>query len=606
MTPSAQLKSANPSGSTLLTRFKPFWQKYGFRWPTLLSGVILVFSFAPWNFYPLIALALVPWLWVLSRASSAGAAVIQGLWLNIFHALGSFYWVGFTLHEFGMLPWPVAIIGMLLFSLICQPQFPIFAPLWWSIYSGAKRPRTSTRRLGWLFLTALAYAGCDWILPKLFVDSLGHAFYVAPILRQAADLGGAWLLTFVAFTANQAVFEFVRDFRGRDTNRDSASSAHAHISSPRNRRLAQGALVYAGAAALWILTALYGVIRNHQLEAFTQKNQATNRTAQIAVIQANIGDFDKLAAENGVRGAADRIVKTYLEMSDQALKLQPKPDAMFWPETAYPSTFRTPQGMNEMARDQLLEEFVRTRRVPILFGGYDQAGGKDFNSFFLLTPRPGAEPPPPAPAGSPISASATMGHDTDLQIYHKNILLLFGEYIPGMESIRWLKEMFPQIGNFGRGPGPEVFSLPMLNPGLGELRVSPVICYEALFPSYSIEAARHESQLILNLTNDSWFGPWGEPYMHLSLTIFRSIETRLPQLRATNTGVSALILPSGEMIAKSAVYQPELMNVTVPVAATAPWTLMKAWGDWFGTFAVILGLFPMAFFVWRARRRSAR
>ena len=195
-----------------------------------------------------------------------------------------------------------------------------------------------------------------------------------------------------------------------------------------------------------------------------------------------------------------------------------------------------------------------------------------------------------------------MGQELDFQIYHKNILLLFGEYIPGMESIRWLKEMFPQIGNFGRGPGPEVFPLPSINPGLGELRVSPVICYEALFPSYSIEAARKQSQLILNITNDSWFGPWGEPYMHLSLTIFRSIETRLPQLRATNTGVSALILPSGEMVRQSAVYQPEIMNVTVPVAEAAPWTLMKAWGDWFGTFAVILGLFPMAFLVWRARR----
>ena len=95
----------------------------------------------------------------------------------------------------------------------------------------------------------------------------------------------------------------------------------------------------------------------------------------------------------------------------------------------------------------------------------------------------------------------------------------------------------------GRGVGPEVLELPVASPQVSKIRASPVICYEALFANYVIAAARKGSQLIMNVTNDSWFGSWGEPQLHLSLSRFRTIETRVPMLRGTNTGISALVLP---------------------------------------------------------------
>jgi apolipoprotein N-acyltransferase len=95
------------------------------------------------------------------------------------------------------------------------------------------------------------------------------------------------------------------------------------------------------------------------------------------------------------------------------------------------------------------------------------------------------------------------------------------------------------------------------------------------------------SQMILNITNDSWFGPRGEPQLHFALITFRSVETRLPQLRSTNTGISALILPDGTVQAQTNIDRPEILNVRIPIIKPV-WTLMKAWGDWFGTF--ILGV----------------
>ena len=177
----------------------------------------------------------------------------------------------------------------------------------------------------------------------------------------------------------------------------------------------------------------------------------------------------------------------------------------------------------------------------------------------------------------------------DIQIYRKNILLLFGEYIPLSETFTFLKTAFPQVGNFGRGVGPSVLEIYPQDKSQPPVKVGPIICYEALFPNYILTAARKGSEMILNITNDSWFGPYGEPILHFSLITFRSIEARLPQVRATNTGISALILPDGTIPAQTSIDSEEVMSASVPL--TAPiWTLMKAWGDWFGPFALTLGL----------------
>jgi apolipoprotein N-acyltransferase len=274
-------------------------------------------------------------------------------------------------------------------------------------------------------------------------------------------------------------------------------------------------------------------------------------------------------------------------MTDQSLALNPRPDAVVWPETSYPTTFGMPSNQDEVALDQSVRNYSRDRNISLLFGGYDHRAGQDYNAFFFL-----------APDKNPIT------HDMDLQIYRKNILLLFGEYIPFADTFTFLKTALPQVGNFGRGSGPEVMKIYPADPNLPPVLAGPIICYEALFPNYIIRAARKGSQMILNITNDSWFGPYGEPILHFSLVTFRSIETRLPQLRSTNTGISALILPDGTIDKETGIGTEEVMNVSVPITDPIP-TLMKAWGDWFGPFCLVIGLI-LSFFVAAPQRRSRR
>lgn len=509
-------------------------------WLTLSSALLIVASFPPWNLSSLIWICLIPWLFALSQTIHWKHALKQGFLLSIFTSFFGFYWVASVLHEFGALPWVLSILGFLLFSLVGQIQFICIAPL-------VRLHLRSTLMMNILAFT-LIYTGADWILPKLFKDTLGHALFSAPHLRQLADIGGAHLLTALVCFTNITLFHLIRT-RGKVQ-----------------------ALLIPLTTLTVVLTAsfLYGIERRNEINRHLDHPIFS---AQGAAIQANIGDFDKVAAEQGIVSAADKVLKTYLSLSDRAINSPQKPDFLVWPETAYPSTFRTPNNTAELARDHIIESYIQTRKIPLLFGGYDHLGPKEFNALFLLTP----------------SLNPFLSSPSDLQTYRKNILLLFGEYLPGAEEFEFIRDQFPQVGNFGRGAGPELLSIPIPRAPLGHIKTGPVICYEALFPEYVLEAARKGSQLILNITNDSWFGPYGEPPLHLALVTFRSIESRLPQLRATNTGISALILPNGDIVEPTRLGEKDVLHATIPIIETIP-TLIKKWGDWFGPFALILGV----------------
>ena len=93
----------------------------------------------------------------------------------------------------------------------------------------------------------------------------------------------------------------------------------------------------------------------------------------------------------------------------------------------------------------------------------------------------------------------------------------------------------------------------------------------------------------MNVGSDGWFGPYGEPQFHLAISKFRSIETRLPQVRAANTGISALILPNGALAERSELGQEQILNLEVPIGE-GPGALMVEWGDWFGRASLIAGI----------------
>ena len=112
-------------------------------------------------------------------------------------------------------------------------------------------------------------------------------------------------------------------------------------------------------------------------------------------------------------------------------------------------------------------------------------------------------------------------------------LVPFGEYVPLARFLPFVKKMVVGIGDFKPG---SINPLP-----LGKTLVGTLVCFEAIFPDIARDYVRAGSRILINITNDAWFGRSSAPYQHLVMSKFRAIENRVPVIRAANTGVSAFI-----------------------------------------------------------------
>jgi apolipoprotein N-acyltransferase len=308
----------------------------------------------------------------------------------------------------------------------------------------------------------------------------------------------------------------------------------------------------------------YGVFRYRQVSALTGSGPGLT----VGVVQANITDYGKLRAELGTFDATRMILDTHYQMSDELMK-ETKPDLIVWPETVYPTTFGSPKSQAGEEFDQELSQFVGEREMPLIFGAYDLEKDREYNAAMFL-----------GPVGQPEEKRLELG------VYRKTLLFPLTEWVPESMDTPWVRGLLPWLGTWKRGPGPQSLNFPLR--GGRVLKVAPLICYEAIFPGYVAEAVRKGAELIVTISNDSWFGSSAGPKLHLTLAAFRSIETRLPQVRATNSGISALITPTGEIIREVQTGQRAGVLMTIPPTEHVG-TLMVAWGDWFGPTALISG-----------------
>jgi len=133
--------------------------------------------------------------------------------------------------------------------------------------------------------------------------------------------------------------------------------------------------------------------------------------------------------------------------------------------------------------------------------------------------------------------------------YDKVNLVPIGEFVPLVDP-DWVTDRIPEIAHLQRGAGPERFVLTR-GAAKGDAALGPLICYEDILPGFVREAARLPGgiDLFVNITIDAWYGDTAEPWEHLALAQFRSVEHRIPLVRSTSTGVSAVVDPSGRIAA---------------------------------------------------------
>jgi apolipoprotein N-acyltransferase len=494
------------------------------------TSALTALAAPPVGLAPCAVLALAPLAWLLSTVTRWHRALLAGLATSALTTLLVFSWVPGALHAFFKLPLAACWALFPLYAAVAQPQLAVWALLRWR-----QRHRADTAAL---LGSAGLYAGLDWLLPKLFRDTLGVAFVAEPWVIQVVDLGGLYLLTFAAVFVAEVV---------------------AQVALHRRRALPAAIT----AAVLWAAILGYGALRSAQIG----DAQRAAPTLSVGVVQANIGNIEKEIAARGDLDGIINTLKVYGELSDQLVSGPPPSraalDLLVWPETAYPLAYGAHRSALDDDVDHELETYVRERKVPLLFGGYQRRGDTEFNSALLLRP------------------------DGAISAYHKFHLIPFGEYIPLLGRAR-----------FGVGGTPRVLSLAT---AARAVSLAPVICYESLIPSHAAAAARAGAQVLMNLTNDSWFLSDAEKELHLAMAAVRSVETRRAQLRATNTGITALILPTGEVRGRGPVDAPAALRFDVPIVETPP-TLAVRFGTWSGPAGLLLWALAL---VLGGRRRRA-
>ncbi len=373
-----------------------------------------------------------------------------------------------------------------------------------------------------------AFAVSELLYPLLFPWYFGASVHNALPLLQVGDIGGPILIGLVLVAPNLAIAHVI-EWKLRWIS--------AALSKPL---LAIGLLLPA-------LAAVYGLVRISQVEALQQQSEAV----KVALIQGN-KPLGRRGKSHEVQNRLTRVAR------EQGV------DLVIWSESVFQASI-TEVGH----REQVRERITRGLGVPTIVGT-------------LIARRT-----PPGHARKWTKLNSALLADREGVVssrYDKHLLLMFGEYLPLGERFPGLYRLSPNSSAFTSGTSLD----PLL---FGDKRLATTICYEAIIPAFFNDMVRHaKPDLLVNLTNDAWFGDTIEPWQHLALAKLRTVEHRRYLARATNSGISAIVDATGAVVAHGGMFTQEV--ITGQVRYLTGGTVYQVLGDkpWWLLALVMLGL----------------
>jgi apolipoprotein N-acyltransferase len=377
-----------------------------------------------------------------------------------------------------------------------------------------------------LFAPAL-WVALEWIRAHALSGfpwaSLGYSQYLNRPLIQVAELTSVYGVSFALILGNAMVAQLLHTAKHQTWRAMVLPWA-----------LAASALFAIGGFGVWRLQAAW-----------------TGQTAVgVALLQGNIAQDQKWDP-----ASRERIFAIYTALTRKAAAAADV-DLIVWPEAATPFLFAN-EPTYRARQLQLAEEAGR----PLLFGSptYSREDNQDvmYNSAFLIGP-----------------GSTVLGR------YDKIHLVPFGEYIPLRRLLFFLDKLVVGIGDFRSGEAYTVMAVP-------QGRFSVLICFEVIFPELVRHFVRHGAQFLVNITNDAWFGYSPASYQHLSMVVLRAVENRVPIVRAANTGISAVIDPTGRLVQQTDLFVRTWIKAQI-VPATMPATFYTRYGDLFAYGCLLL------------------
>ncbi len=403
-----------------------------------------------------------------------------------------------------------------------------FALFLWSVSAGVRRWGHRA-----LWLAPALWVGLEWFRSHAFGGfpwaPLAISLQGVPVLMAPAAWGGAYALSALIVAFWIWLIHLVR------------------LSSNPGACFRLGA---AGAGGL-VLLLVFGAWRTARLDRLPAD-------LRVACLQVNVPQAIKWSRAHRLE-----ILRAHRELTREAALGGAR--LVIWPESSlsFGPFEKVPVEEGGQNVEAWVAEQARANGVEILWGGV--AAERTLNGIEFRN-----------------SAYFTAASGETQSRYDKVHLVPFGEYVPLQKYLKFVEPLVQQVGDFGPG------KMPVLHPGAAA-PIASIICYELLFPHLVREAAVGAG-LMVNITNDAWYGTRVMPHQHLAAAPLRAVENGMAVVRAANTGVSALVSPSGRVLARTRLEERTILLGDIPSRGVD--TFYRRYGDlWAGACAMISAVY---------------
>jgi apolipoprotein N-acyltransferase len=462
-------------------------------WPWLaaiLSGLFCIDCFPPFNqgwfcWFALTPLIAAVWFSGKNCKRRWLRNLLLGYVAGIVFFTGAFAWLG----SLGILFETFWLRGVsLLLALYLAVYFAF-----WSWFMGLIQPAnflSSWRNLLTALLAASAWAAGEWIRGWLFTgfgwNGLGVALHGNWPLIQVAEFTGVTGLSFVIAFANVIAVT---------TSRRLFLEARQHSMRPHYD----------------LTLTMVGIVGILAFGVHVVQNPSPARPLHVTAVQANVPQEEKFDPQ-----LAHRIFDKFTRLSEIALRPNPPPDLLVWPESSMPAPV-----LEDEQTYRFVTSLCASTSADLMLGTIDMGDEHEYNGAALFSDR-----------------------GRNVQVYHKIHLVPFGEYMPLRHSFPLFAAVAGKLvpGDFDAGRDYTVFRSEK-----DDVRIAPLICFEDTIGDLTRQFVLRGANVLVDVTNDAWFLHSAGSQQHLANAVFRCVETRRPMVRAANTGVTCFVNEFGHV-----------------------------------------------------------